>query len=286
MFRERCYLKKYMLITPLAVYLLLTLGYPFIKAIDISFKNLFWGSTHTEWVGLRNYISLLNSKGFWLSMLFSLKFASVSTALEMLIGFIIAYFFFENFRGNRILLTFLVIPIMIAPVLFGLMSRLSLNSFVGSIPLYLQILGIKIDFLSPQNIIPTLILVDILQWTPFVFTIIYASLLTIPKDIMEASIIDGAGRFQILFRVIIPIISPSILSALFLRFIEAFRTFDSIYAISGGGPGDLTTTISIFIYKHGFTMGMQSYASAAGMLLLLFVLLPTIKLTKFFYVNY
>lgn len=286
MSKEKISFNKYILIFPLTVYLVMTLGYPFIKAIDISFKNLFWGSTEEKWIGFSNYISLLNSKSFWSSILFSLKFASISTFLEIFIGFLIAYFFYENFRGNRILFTFLVIPIMIAPVLFGLMSRLSLNSFVGVIPLYLKILGISIDFLSPQNIVSTLILVDILQWTPFIFAIIYAALLSVPKDIVEASIIDGADQFQMLFRVIIPIIFPSILSAIFLRFIEAFRTFDSIYAISGGGPGDLSSTISIFIYKNGFTMGMQSYASAAGMLLLLFVLLPTVKLTKIFYINY
>lgn len=139
-----------------------------------------------------------------------------------------------------------------------------------------------VDFFSPNNVIPTLVFIDLLQWTPFVVLILYATLLGIPRQLVEAARIDGARPKDIIskIKIIIPFITPSMLTAASLRFMESFRVFDTIYVLTGGGPGNLTTSISVYIYKTGFEMGMQSSASAAGIVLFLIMLLPAFASAK------
>ncbi len=238
----------------------------------------------STFTGLGNYSRLLHSKNFWNSMKFSLIFGLTTTFFELFLGFLLAYFFYLKFRGMRFLFTLLITPMFMAPSLFGLMNRILFNNFIGLIPGYIKFFfGIDLDFFSPKNIIWTLVGIDALQWTPFVFLIIYAALLGIPIQLIEASSIDGAGTFHKIRYIILPYIIPALATGGFLRFLESFRVFDTIYVLTGGGPGDLTTSISIFIYRTGFTMGDQGLASAAGIILFLLMMIPvllTIKLAK------
>lgn len=216
-------------------------------------------------------------------MRFSLLFGLTTTALETLLGFFTAYLLYSKFRGNRVLFTFVLTPMMMAPSLFGLMNRILFNNFIGLIPGYIKVIfGVDVDFFSPNNVIPTLVFIDLLQWTPFVVLILYATLLGIPRQLVEAARIDGARPKDIIskIKIIIPFITPSMLTAASLRFMESFRVFDTIYVLTGGGPGNLTTSISVYIYKTGFEMGMQSSASAAGIVLFLIMLLPAFASAK------
>jgi multiple sugar transport system permease protein len=174
-------------------------------------------------------------------------------------------------------MTLIITPMMIAPSLFGLMSRILFNNFIGLVPNYIRMFfGADIEFFGPDLVFFTLVLIDILQWTPFIFLIVYSAMLGVPNTSIEAARIDGAGKLRILFSVIFPFVLPSIISSGFLRFIESFRVFDTIFVLTGGGPGNMTTSISIYIYKTGFAMGKQSVASAAGLILFLIMLVPTI----------
>ena len=149
------------------------------------------------------------------------------------------------------------------------------------IPGYISALfNVDIDFFSNKNIIGTLVLIDTLQWTPFVIIIMFASFVSIPKSLIDAARIDGAGSKSLLFRIILPLVIPSLITASFLRFIESFRVFDTIYVLTGGGPGNLTTSVSIYIYKMGFDMGIQGVASAASLILFLIMLVPTLIAIK------
>lgn len=277
--------KNFFLIFPLELFVIGGLIFLIIFTIYISFFNVRFGNLHeANFVGFSNYINILSSEGFWNSMKFSLKFAIVVTLLETVLGFLIAYYIFSKFKGNKIIFTLLLTPIMMAPSLYGLMNRILLNNFVGFIPSYINyFFGINIDFFNPDIVFYTLVLIDVLQWTPFVMLIAYSALLGIPKQVFEAARIDGANSFKILINITIPYISSSIIAAAILRFLEAFRSFDTIYVLTGGGPGDLTSTVSIYIYKVGFHLGYQGLASAAGLILFTIMVVITFNAMKLIY---
>ena len=268
--------KNSLFILPLAIFVVASLGYLFISAFNISIRNVVF-LMESPVTGFKNFIDVLTSNDFWSSMRFSLVFSVLTTVFEAMLGFFLAYFFYKNFRGKRLLMTLIITPMMIAPSLFGLMSRILFNNFIGLVPNYIRMFfGADIEFFGPDMVFFTLVLIDILQWTPFIFLIVYSAMLGVPKQTLEAAEIDGAGRLRILFNVIFPFVLPSIISSGFLRFIESFRVFDTIFVLTGGGPGNMTTSISIYIYEMGFSMGKQSVASAAGLILFLIMLVPTI----------
>ncbi len=252
------------------------------SSIFISFRNVLFGNlAGAKFVGFKNYLELFLSGNFWYSMIFSFTFGVITTFLELILGFLLAYYFYSKFRGSKFLFTLLISPMFIAPSLFGLMNRILFNNFIGLVPGYVRFLfGIDVDFFHPNNVFWTLVGIDLLQWTPFLFLIMYAALLGIPIQLMEAASIDGAGSFRKIVSIVLPYIRPALVSGGFLRFIESFRNFDSIYVLTGGGPGNLTTTISIFIYRTSFTMGKQGLSSAAGILLFVVMLFPLFFASK------
>lgn len=268
--------KNSLFILPLAIFVVASLGYLFINAFNISIRDVVF-LMESPVIGFGNFVDVLTSSDFWSSMKFSLVFGVLTTVFEAILGFFLAYFFYKNFRGKRLLMTLIITPMMIAPSLFGLMSRILFNNFIGLVPNYIRMFfGADIEFFGPDMVFFTLVLIDILQWTPFIFLIVYSAMLGVPKQTLEAAEIDGAGKLRILFNVIFPFVLPSIISSGFLRFIESFRVFDTIFVLTGGGPGNMTTSISIYIYEMGFSMGKQSVASAAGLILFMIMLIPTI----------
>ncbi|MGB9821074.1 MAG: carbohydrate ABC transporter permease [Pseudothermotoga sp.] len=278
-------MKQYLFILPLVVFLVALPGYLFVSTFFISLREVNFGVLEgSKFIGLKNFSQVIGSRSFWQSMRFSLLFGSVTTVSEIIIGFLVALFVYNKFRGNRLVITLLVTPILIAPSLFGLMNRILFNNFIGLVPGYIKFFFHRdIDFFSPANVFTTLVFIDCLQWTPFAFLILYASMLGIPPQLMEASKMDGAGYIEQIWFVVIPYLLPSITSTLLLRFTESFRVFDTVYVLTGGGPGDLTTSISIYIYRLGFVMGDHGSASAAGMILfaiMIFFVILTLKLSE------
>jgi multiple sugar transport system permease protein len=266
-------------ILPVTIFMIGSFAFLIIETLSTSFTNSSMSGLSSTFIGANNFIYLIRSNSFWNSMRFSLIYAITATSIELLLGFFISYYYFKHFNEptiiNKLSLTLLIIPMMVPSVLFGLMNRILLNNIIGSLPTFLHLLGINIQFFAPNFVFWTLIITDVWQWTPFVVIIIYASLISIPKQIIEASELDGANDIQKIYRIIIPYILPGIITATFLRFIDSFRVFDIIYALTGGGPGNLTTSISVYIYKTGFQMGMQGLASAAGLLLFVIVVIPS-----------
>jgi len=223
-------LKKYLPLLPLIIFLLVMLGYPLVCNIIFSFSEVTFRTVKEPvFIGLENYKEALFSAPFWESFGFSLKFAIAAMSCEVVIGLILAVALEPLLREKKALLTFLLLPLMIAPVLMGIMYRLLLNEFVGIIPQYLALIGIEINLLNPPWIVGTLLLIEILQWTPFALLILFAGLQNVPESLMEAGKIDGASSLGLFRYIILPILTPSIAIAAFIRFVDSFRVFDHIY---------------------------------------------------------
>lgn len=265
----------WLLIAPLLVFLLFTLGFPllanlFYSLTDLSFRNL----RSPELTGFGNFGSALRDPVFWGSLGFSLRFGLAAAFFEVLLGLGMALAFQPILERHRPLLALLLLPMMVAPALLGTMYRLILNDFIGVVPDLASRLGLFVNFLTPPLVVPTLVAIEVLQWTPFALLILYTALQAIPGELHEAAKVDGAGAWAQLRFVTLPLLVPALTITAFIRFIDSFRVFDHIMVLTGGGPGTSTTSISIYIYLQFFRNDALGTAVAASLFLLLLALLP------------
>jgi len=229
------------------------------------------------WTGLRNFGHVLADRAFWQSSWFTIQYSVIVTVIEIVLGVALGLFFNRTFPGKRILFLATILPITIAPALIAVMFRLITNENIGAVPAILQNFGLDISLYSPGSVVPLLVVLDVVHWTPFVFLIVYSGLQSFPEEIREAARVDGASNWQITWRIVLPLIKPVLFAATFLRFVDTVRTFDVIYVLTGGGPGTATETISIYIFKKAFEDGNFGVAAAAGVIMLT-VMLPFIPL--------
>ncbi len=267
----------YLLLAPLLLLVLALLGYPLLTNLLYSVSSVTFENIRAPVLsGLGNYAAVLNDAGFWRALGFSLRFAVACTVLEVAVGFALALLFEPLLARRKPLLALLLLPMMVSPALMGIMYRLLLDDFVGLVPQYLALAGFSANLLTPPLLVPTLVAIEVLQWTPFAFLIFYTGLQGVPGELVEAARIDGAAAPQVFRFVLLPLLVPALAIAAFVRFIDSFRVFDHIYVLTGGGPGDLTTSISIYIYKTFFQQTQVGQAVAASVLLLLLSLAPRV----------
>jgi multiple sugar transport system permease protein len=263
---------RWVLGAPLLVFLLLFVLYPSALGIWISLTNRELLNPHPVFIGLDNFATTVHDSSFWASITFTLRFTVVVTSIALVTGLGLALLVHQRFPGKRWLFTALLLPIMIAPALMGIMFRLLLNSEMGLVPAVLGNLGFDISLFHPDNVVRLLMVLDILQWTPFTFLIIYSGLQSMPTELYEAAAIDGASYTRALRSITLPLLSPILFAAGFLRAVDALRTFDVIYVLTGGGPGNRTTTVQIWVYKTAFVDGRFGVAAAASVVLMLLIL--------------
>lgn len=257
---------------PLVVFALLFIAYPLISGILTAFQAKTLLDPTASFNGIANFVGLFTSGGFSQAAAFTVKFAAIVVVIEMVLGFGLALLVNRRFPGKKVFFTMILMPIMIAPALLGVMFRLLLNGDIGAVPAVLQGFGLSVSLFSPNSVVPLLVVLDVLQWTPFTFLIIYAGLQSFPTELLEAASMDGAGFFRSLWHVVMPVLKPVLFAAFFLRTIDAIRTFDVIYVLTAGGPGTTTTTMSIYIYKAAFESGDFGKAAAASLIVLICLL--------------
>jgi multiple sugar transport system permease protein len=253
---------------PLILFAAVFVIYPLASGTLTAFQSSTLLNQTNELNGVDNFVSLFRSDGFAKAAGFTIGFSAVVVAIEMVLGFGLALVMDRAFPGKKLFFTLLLLPIMVAPALLGVMFRLLLNGDIGALPALLESIGLSVSLFSPDSVVPLLVVLDVLQWTPFTFLIIYAGLQSFPKELLEASAMDGAGYVRSLTSVIVPVLKPVLFAAFFLRAIDAIRTFDVIYVLTAGGPGTSTTTLSIFIYKTAFEAGDFGKAAAAALVVL------------------
>jgi multiple sugar transport system permease protein len=259
----------WLLSMPLLIMLAMLLIWPVYLGIKTSFTHDVLSEFTTYGAGLENYKNLINQPNFWLSLRFTMIYAIIATILEVILGFALALLFDRVFPGKRVLFSLMLVPIMIAPSLMAVMYRLILNENIGIIPGFLQRIGIEFSIFEQQNVFGSLIALDVLEFTAFTFLLSYSALQNMPAEIYEAAAIDGANARQVLTRVILPMLRPALSIIFLLRILDSIRTFDSIFILTGGGPGTSTQTVGIYIYKTAFIFGDFGLAASASVVLVL-----------------
>ncbi len=265
----------WLFLTPAFVVIALILLYPVFSGVRLSFFSYsmrdFAVGADPTFVGLDNFRHLFASPHFRNSIRVTLTFVGSVVALEMVVGLALALLMEdEKLKGLRLFRTLFVLPIMIAPVVVGLVWRFMYHPSYGILNYFLQTLGADpVMWLSdPGMALPSIIIADVWQWTPFVFLIVLAGLQSVPKDLTEAGIVDGCSYLQNLFHIKLPMIGSVLLVAAILRLIDAFRALVVIFVMTYGGPGVSTEVLSLHLYKTAFTAQRLGRASAVAVILL------------------
>jgi multiple sugar transport system permease protein len=261
----------YILIAPVTVFLLVMLAVPFLVDLLYSVSRVTFETLRSpSYLGLANFLTVIRDRAFWGAMLFSLRFALLTTIVQVAIGIFLAVYLAPLLSERPWLMAILMLPMMAAPALVGLMYRLILHEFVGVLPYYFYLFfNDSPSFLGPRNAFWTLVAVETLQWTPFGLLILYSTYQSIPVEIRESAAMDGAGPWRTLIAIELPWMRPTILLVTFIRFIDSFRVFDNVYTLSGPGAGGGTTTMSIYIYEAFFHRDDIGVTVAASLILLL-----------------
>ena len=268
---ERAFL--WVCLVPVLVFLAIVAVAPTTTAIIDSFRELSLISfgARGEFIGFENYVELLSSdKKFFTAVWHTCLFVVVVVPIEFCGGLAIALWINREFRGRRLILTLIMIPTVIAPIVVGLIWYLFFLPTFGLFTQGLNDLGLFRDtgvFSTPESALAVLMLIDIWEWTPFVMLILLAGLTAMPKAPIEAATLDGASRRQILWYVQIPLLRPLIVIALLLRSIDASKIFDTVYVLTGGGPGDSTEMVTTFAHRTSFMTWNLGYGAAICLVL-------------------
>ena len=270
----------YMFLAPAAGFMLVGLFYPIGYMIYASFLN--WNPSQliseADFVGLRNYVYLLKDESFRESLTVTLKFSSIVVVTEMLIGVGLALLLDRNIRGVSVLRTIFILPMMIAPIVVGLMWRYMYHPSVGILNRILKDWGFEpIPWLSDSGwALASIIIADIWQWTPFIFILALAALQSLPRSALEAARIDGASGWQQIIHIKLPLMMPVLIVTGLLRLIDSFKVLEVILVMTNGGPGLSTEIMSLRISRTASEFRELGVAAAMSNYLLLLLLALTI----------
>ncbi|MDQ1548119.1 MAG: multiple sugar transport system permease protein [Actinomycetota bacterium] len=264
-----------MIAVPAILLVVLIFG-PLVYSIVLSLYK--WQITDINsgkpFVGLDNYVRLFTDPQVLNAVLNTIEYVVGSVGIELVLGFIIASALFEMTKGRKLANSLILLPMIIAPVITALIWRYMLDPQFGLVSQVLALFGVKggVPFFgSSQFALPSLMLVDIWQWTPFVVLILHAGMLGISEEQFEAARIDGAGRWRILRSIVIPGIAPQILLVLLFRTMDTYRIFDTVFVLTRGGPGTSTETIGLYTYQTGFSFFNLGYAMTLSVFILVTV---------------
>lgn len=270
-------LTPYGFLAPALIILGFALVYPVISGLNLS---LFSWRLGTPWKtavfrGFGNYVDLLESPFFYTSLRVTFIFTGTVVVAELGIGLALALLLEQKMRGLRIFRTLFVLPIMIAPVVVGVIWRLLYDPSFGLINYFLKLIAIapRLWLAQPSLALTSIIITDIWQWTPFVFILILAGLQGLPHECIEAGVVDGASVIQTLRYIKLPLLKPIIGVTVLLRLIDAFRGLVVMFIMTFGGPGMSTQILSLHIYKTAFVSYRLGLACAIAVILLVIILL-------------
>jgi len=265
---------QYLLYLPLMLTLGITVVYPLIYSLYISFFSYDIIRPYmTFFVGFRNYSYLLRDPVVIQATINTIIFVLVSVGFPMLTGVSLALLIHNEFKKTNLLLTFLLFPVFLTPIAAGFIWRWLYNPDFGLINYFLELLGLAgLDWLGQSSIaLLSIIIVEVWRLSPFVLLLTTAGIRSLPTEPFEAAKVDGASYWQTLRYVTLPYLKPVLFAILVLRTIDAFKAFDVFYVLTQGGPGTSTEILSLQIYKQGlkyFELGRSAATTWLFLILL------------------
>ena len=268
----------YAFIAPSLLCLLGTIGYPLVQAISTSFYRWNLISGVKRWNGLQNCVDILTSMDTARVVRVTLEYTVLSVLLELVVGLglalLIRHGLMQKWSGFAAFRVVLCIPIMIAPLIWAFYFKSMYSPQFGVFNIVLGWLGIApVAWVnSPSTALYSLVVADAWQWTPFMFAVLLAGLLTLPEEVTEAAVIDGATRWQILRWIELPLLKPILMVALLLRLIDSLKNIDLIIVITQGGPGTSTEILNYYAYSTSFQGFQVGYGAALALIVFVVIM--------------
>lgn len=275
---------KYAFVLPGVLTMIAIVVFPVGYAIRLSLSS--WEisafASGLDFTGLRQYVAVLQDTRFWHSLLITFVIVFFAVSLEYIIGLCLALLLTVELRGRRAFRVIFLVPMMVTAVVMALVWRTILHESIGPINDILIRLSLPgIPWLSDNTVaLITIILVDFWQWTPFMFIILLAGLLSLPQDPYEAAVIDGASSWQVFRYITFELLYPVSVAVLLIRTIEAFKIMGTIFVLTSGGPGTSTETSSYYIWIRGLKEFQLGYSSAMAFTYLIILTIGLIIFSK------
>jgi multiple sugar transport system permease protein len=272
-----------LLVLPAASVLLLFQVVPIVIGANASFRHWPLYDPGGPWVGLQHYRAVLGDPVF-LGVVLPNTFLlmTLSVGLSLAFGLALAHLLDRDFPGRPLVQTVILLPLMIAPVIAAMMMRWIFNDQFGVVAAVMEALGLgPMAWLAERwPAFTIIVLTDVWIWTPWFTIILLAGLKSLPKEPFEAAAIDAAGPWRVFTHLTVPMLRPVIAVCVVIRSIDAFRTFDQVWVISGGGPARGTEVFSVYAYVEAFQNLNFARGSAAAILGALVVMLFGIALYR------
>ena len=272
-----------LMVLPALVTLVAMVGGPLVYTIGLSFTDWHISSVRPPgWAGLANFINIFRDKSFYSALGVTLYFTFGSLLLQLVLGVALAEFLNRKFVGKALVRSILILPMASTPVALSILWRLMLHPTLGILNHLISEIGLSAQPWLAQGttVLPALIMVDVWHWTPLIMLIAIAGMSAIDRTLYEAAVIDGASDLQRFWRITLPLIRPAVVVAAMLRLMDSLKTFDEIYVITGGGPGNASRILNLFIFDQGFRYFQMGYASSLVIFMTLFMLGLTLMLIR------
>jgi multiple sugar transport system permease protein len=277
---------KWGFLLPALGFLMIMAIFPLIWSLSLSFTK--WLGTIMDrplWIGLNNFYKILfTDKRFWKDLWFTVRFSAMAVTLELGIGLGLAHLLHEKFRGRGFFRVLYLIPLACPPIAVAFLWKMMLHPDIGIINTALSAIGLaKVKWTTSVIVAPfTIVMVDVWEWTPFMFLSLLAAYQALPQEIYQSAAVDGASRGQIFRKITLPLITPIIVTIVLIRIIDAFKLFELVFAITSAGPANATEALSFYIYQTGikwFDLGKG--AAMSWLFLLLLMGISQILLSRF-----
>lgn len=273
---------KYVFLFPGLLVLIGIIIFPLLFTIRLSFSS--WDSFHPglDFVGLENYVRLFtDDPRFWESF-FRLGFISVTTVfLQYVIGFSLALMVWQDLAFKRFFRVLFLVPMMTTPVIMTIIWKTVFHESLGPVNDFFSLFDLTPLWLSNEYLaMVTVIIVEVWQWTPFMFLLLLAGLLSLPKEPFLAAAVDGAGPIRKFVYVTFPLMAPISIGAIIIRLIEASKIMDTIYVLTSGGPGTSTETSSYYIFIKGLREFQIGYSAALSFTYLVIMIICLTIISK------
>jgi multiple sugar transport system permease protein len=272
-----------LLLTPAFVLMNVIGFFPMVYSLYISLTD--YNPTHggiARFVGLSNYGKALLDMQFWHAVGLTGIFVTLSVVSSLVLAVLLSLLFNMRYPGFVVLRTIILIPMLITPIAVGIVWRVMMAPDLGVLNYLLSLVGIDplLWTSSASTALISIVLVDIWQWTPFMFLIVFAGISSLPKSPFEAAAIDGAGPIRVFFSITLPLLKPVIVIATLLRIVDAFRTYDTAFIMTRGGPDFATDLVSVYLQRVNFRFFDLGYGSALSWITLVIVTVVILLFTK------
>lgn len=261
---------KFIFLVPALAYLMLLGVFPLIFSLFMLFGN--WRKGDISWVGLDNITRLLEQDRFWNSMQLTILFVLIATAAELVLGTVVALALQSAVRTKNWLRLLFTLPMLLPPIAVSFTWKMLFDYNRGPVNYILDGLGLgRVEWVGdPSDVLGisvpllTVVIVDIWQWTPFIALGVLAALESLPPDLYEAAVVDGAGIRTLLRDITFPLLAPYVVALVALRSIDAFKLIDTIAILTGGGPGTATEVLTYYGYAAGYRTFNLGFTSAVA----------------------